>query len=185
MADLNTNNPDEDKFSTKLNKFFFGSVEAFGKYLAGKTVASIVVAIATFVFCYFMDIKPAWLLATISGIGNMIPILGPWVVLIICALVTVFQEPINALYIVIFCLGIQALDQFFITPLIVGKSIDLNPLIIIIVLVVGSSLLGFWGLIFAVPIAAVIKLGYTIFIKNKDSKKTKSDNNPNKTSAPE
>lgn len=163
-------NPKKDDFKTKVNKFAFGSVETVSRYIAGKVVASLVVGIATYLFCYFMGIKPAWLLAIIATLGNLIPIVGPWAVLIICALVTVFQTPINALYIVIFCIGIQAADQFLITPLVVGKSIDLNPFIIIAVVVAGSLFLGFWGLLFAIPIAAVIKLAYTIFIKKRESK---------------
>ena len=167
----------DDNFSTKLNKFVYGSAETFGKYLAGKTVASIVVGAATWLFCWLIGIKPAWLLGLIAGLGNMIPIAGPWVVLIICALIAVFQEPVNALYIAIFCLGIQAVDQFLITPLIVGKSVDLHPLIIIVVVVAGSMLLGFWGLVFAIPIAAIVKLGYTIFFKKKAQNEDKNSNN--------
>ncbi len=170
--------PQNDDFKTKLNKFAFGSVETVGKYMAGKVIASAIVAVATYFFCYFLGIKPAWLLALIAGVGNVIPIVGPWAVLIICALVTVFQQPINALYIVIFCIGIQTVDQFLITPLVVGKSVDLSPLIIIVVVVIASMFLGFWGLLFAVPIASIIKLGYTIFIKRKDKKADKNAPNP-------
>ena len=173
-------NPQNDDFKTKVNKFAFGSVETIGKYFAGKTVASIIVAVATWLFCWLLGIKPAWLLAIIAGLGNMIPIVGPWAVLIVCALVTVFQEPINALYIVIFCIGIQALDQFFITPLVVGKSVSLSPFIIIAVVVVGSLFLGFWGLLFAIPIASIIKLGYTIFLKKKQSGKNQIESTDNK-----
>lgn len=157
-----------DDFKTKLNKFFFNSVETFGKYMAGKIAASIVVGITTYIFCRIVGIIPAWLLASIAGLGNLIPIIGPWAVLIICALIAVFQTPVYALYITIFCIAIQALDQFLITPLIIGKSIDLHPLLIIAVLVIGSIFLGFWGLLFAVPIAAIVKLGYQIFIKQKE-----------------
>lgn len=159
-----------DDFKTKVNKFMLGSVEAVGKYIAGKVTASFVVAVATFFFCYYLDIKPAWLLALIAGFGNLIPIAGPWVVLIICALIAVFQVPVNALYIVIFCIAIQAVDQFLITPLIVGKSVDLHPLFIIVVVTIGSMLLGFWGLLIAVPVSAIVKLAYTIFIRNRDKK---------------
>lgn len=159
----------DDDFKTKVNKFLFRSVETFGKYMAGKIVASIIVSIATFIFCRIIGINPAWLLAIIAGLGNLIPIVGPWVVLIICSLVAVFQVPIYALYIAIFCIAIQALDQFLITPLVVGKSIDLSPLLIIVVVTIGSIFLGFWGLLFAVPIAAIVKLAYTIFIKKRDN----------------
>ena len=160
--------PQEDDFKTKLNKFAFGSVETVSKYIAGKTVASLIVGAGTWLFCYLLGIKPAWLLAIIAGLGNLIPIAGPWAALIICALVTVFQKPINALYIVMFCIGIQALDQFLITPLIVGKSISLSPFLIIAVVVVGSMFLGFWGLLFAIPAAAIIKLAFSIFIKKRE-----------------
>lgn len=173
--------PQNDDFKTKLNKFAFGSVETIGKYIAGKIIASIIVAIATYFFCYFLEIKPALVLAIIAGLGNLIPIVGPWVVLIICALVTVFQEPINALYIVIFCIGIQTIDQFLITPLVVGKSIDLSPLIIIVVIVIASMFLGFWGLLFAVPIASITKLAYTIFIKQRNKKSNNPTPQPDNT----
>lgn len=157
-----------DDFKTKLNKFFFGSFDTIGKYMAGKAIASLIVGAATYIFCYLLDIKPAWLLSLIAGLGNLIPIVGPWAVLIICALVAIFQTPINALFIVIFCLAIQAVDQFLITPLVVGRSIDLHPLLIIVVLTVGSLFLGFWGLLIAVPVSAIVKLAYTIFIKKKE-----------------
>lgn len=175
--------PQNDDFNTKLNKFAFGSIETLGKYIAGKLVASLIVAIATYFFCYFLNIKPAIVLSLIAGLGNLIPIVGPWVVLIICALVTVFQEPINALYIVIFCIGIQTVDQFLITPLVVGKSIDLSPLIIIVVVVIASMFLGFWGLLFAVPVASILKLAYTIFIKQRNKKASKATTDV--TSTPE
>ncbi|MCK5129793.1 MAG: AI-2E family transporter [Clostridiales bacterium] len=159
-----------DDLKKKVNQFAFSSVEMMGKYIAGKVVASIIVGVATFFFCRYIDIRPAWLLAIIAGLGNLIPIVGPWIVMIICALFAVFQDPMDALYISIFCIAIQTLDQFLITPLVVGKGIDLSPLVIIVVITVGSLFLGFWGLMFAIPIAAVVKIFYTIFIKNRDRK---------------
>lgn len=164
----------DNDFGKKLSKFVSRSAETVGKYFVAKLITSLIIGIATLIFCQLLNIKPAWLLGIIAGIGNFIPIVGPWIVLIVCGVVAVFQAPINALYIIIFCIGIQAVDQFLLTPLIVGKSIDLSPLLIIVVVTIASMFLGFWGLLFAVPIASIIKIGYTIFIKKKDDDEAKA-----------
>lgn len=165
---------DNNDFGQKMKKFLSSSATSVGKYFVAKLITSIIIGIATVIFCNLLDIKPAWLLGIIAGIGNFIPIVGPWIVLIVCGVVAVFQIPINALYIIIFCIGIQAVDQFLLTPLIVGKSIDMSPLLIIVVVTIASMFLGFWGLLFAVPIASIIKIGYTIFIKKKDNEEAKA-----------
>lgn len=164
----------DNNFGQKMKKFVSSSAETVGKYFLAKLITSIIIGIATVVFCNLLDIKPAWLLGIIAGIGNFIPIVGPWIVLVVCGVVALFQLPINALYIVIFCIAIQTIDQFLLTPLIVGKSVDMSPLLIILVLTIASMFLGFWGLLFAVPIASIIKIGYTIFIKKKDNAEVKS-----------
>lgn len=58
------------------------------------------------------------------------------------------------------CLGTyvvgQALEGFVLTPLLVGDRVGLHPMVVIVALVVGGNLLGFWGLVLAVPITATV-----------------------------
>ncbi|MGB9599209.1 MAG: AI-2E family transporter, partial [Myxococcota bacterium] len=60
---------------------------------------------------------------------------------------------------------IPLIDQFFITPRIMGSSIGLKPIFIILALLIGGTLMGFIGILIAVPSAAIIKVLLGIFIE--------------------
>ncbi len=62
---------------------------------------------------------------------------------------------------------LQQIDQWIITPLIVGNTVSLPPLLICLALIAGSMLWGAVGVIVAVPVAAIIKLFYVMFIQKK------------------
>jgi len=158
----------------KTEKFIIESGKSVGKYFIGKLITSTIIGLVAYVVFKIMGINPAWLLALIVGLTNVVPVFGPWVGLILCALIVIFINPIFALYTSLVALLLQLLEQFVLLPLIVGKAVDLKPLLIICVLIIGSMLFGFWGVVFAIPIAAVIKIGYGIFIKNekKEDEKT-------------
>ena len=67
-------------------------------------------------------------------------------------------EPIRALYAAIAILILQQIDSVFIVPKVVGESVSLNPAMIIVSIAVFGKLFGIWGMIFAVPVTAFIKL---------------------------
>ena len=66
-------------------------------------------------------------------------------------------------------LVIQALQNWLISPLIIGKKMDLHPLIVFIGMIVFSSLFGIWGMILAVPIIGTIKEIYRWYNENKNN----------------
>lgn len=152
----------------KTEKFIIESGKSIGKYFVGKLITSAIIGVLAFVVFKILGINLAWLLALILAVTNFVPVIGPWVGLVICAVIAVFFRPIFALYTSLAALLLQILEQFLLLPLIVGKAVDLAPMLIICVLIIGSLLFGFWGVVFAIPIAAVIKIGYNIFIKKKE-----------------
>ncbi len=159
----------KNKFLIKTEKFIIDSAKSIGNYVVGKIVTSAIIGILALVVFKILGINPAWLLALILALTNFVPVIGPWVGLLICALIVVFFEPIFALYTSLTALILQILEQFLLLPLIVGKAVDLKPMLIICVLIIGSLAFGFWGVVLAIPIAAVLKVWYNIFIKNKDN----------------
>jgi predicted PurR-regulated permease PerM len=130
-------------------------------------ITSIIIGVVAYTVFYFLNINLSGLLGGIIGVSNMVPVIGPWLGLIIVSVIAVFQEPLFALYAALVALVLQLIEQFFLIPLIIGKALDLKPLMVVIAIIAGSFLLGFWGVIFAVPIAASVKIGYDIFIKKK------------------
>ena len=54
-------------------------------------------------------------------------------------------------------LGIQQVENLFLVPRISGKAVELHPAVIMVVLVVGNQIAGFWGMVLAVPVTAIIR----------------------------
>ena len=67
-------------------------------------------------------------------------------------------EPIKALYAAIIVLVLQQIDSMIIVPRVVGKSVELHPALVILALSVFGGLFGLVGMVFAVPVTALIKL---------------------------
>ena len=61
---------------------------------------------------------------------------------------------------------VQFLDNTFISPYLVGKSVELHPLIVFIVLIIGGNLMGLLGMMFAVPVAGIIKVAFHEIVTN-------------------
>jgi predicted PurR-regulated permease PerM len=155
-------------FLNKTSIFISESSKGIGRYMLGKMITSAIIFILAFVIFRLLEVNPAIILAVILGVTNLVPLFGPWVGLLICAMIVVFINPIHALYTTITALLLQIAEQFFLLPLIVGKSIDIKPLLIFLVLFAGSLVFGFWGVLLAVPAAVVIKIAYEVFIRKQE-----------------
>ncbi len=128
-----------------------------GGYLRGQALISLIVGTLIGIYFWIIGIKFAFLLGVIGGILNIIPYFGPVVAGALAAIVAFFQAPILALWAIIGTLVIQQVDGAFISPNIMRHAVDLHPALIIFSLIIGGILLGFLGLLLAVPVAAVAK----------------------------
>ncbi len=97
------------------------------------------------------------LLAVICGITNIIPYVGPFIGAIPAIIVGLFISPFQALYMALSILVIQQLDGNLIKPLLFGKSMNIHPLTIILVLIGAGSVAGILGMLICIPVYAVIK----------------------------
>jgi len=156
----------------KIVEFLTRSFGAFGKYILGKSISCMIMIVVGGSVLKFIGIKGAYWIGALLGIGNLIPVFGVWAAVIVSSIIVMAQslpdDPFNVLYLIGIALVLQVLDDFVITPLVVGKAIDLKPLIIIGAVYIGGWLFGVVGMIFAVPAAAVIKIGYDIFFRKKE-----------------
>ena len=172
-----TNQPQNSgkNFIEKVIDFIRQSIQVTFKYFWSKTLASIVLGLIGYGFLSLIHIEHPIIMGAIIGITNLIPVIGGMAASIICGVIAVFQSPLSALYVVLTILVLQQLDQWVLTPLIVGKSVNLPSILIIIALFAGGAVWGPVGILVAVPIAGMIKAFYTVFIK---SDKNKNDNEP-------
>ena len=165
----------------KFVDFLTQSFGAFGKYVLGKSISCAIMIVVAGTVLKTLGIKGAYWIGALLGIGNLIPVAGVWAAVIISSVIVLVQtipdEPFKVLYLIGIALVLQVLDDFVITPIVVGKAIDLKPLVIIIAVYIGGWLFGITGMVFAIPAAAVIKIAYDIFLRKKaaDEQKTAKD----------
>jgi putative permease len=107
-----------------------------------------------------LGINNAVLIGIAAGMGHLIPYAGPIVGAIPAIFISVIQfgDFQMVIPIIIMFAVIYLLDNSIVQPFIFSKSADMNPMIVIAVLLVGNELLGAFGALIAIPVATILKV---------------------------
>lgn len=131
---------------------------ALGNYIAGQLLVSLFVGVLAYIGYWIIEMPYTLILALVITITNIIPYIGPIIGAAPSILVafTISWEMTVAVLIV--NLIVQVLEGNLISPFIMGKRLHMHPLLIIFALLLGGELGGLIGLIFAVPILAILRV---------------------------
>ncbi len=169
------------------NKYFevglrliFNVEKSVSSYLRGQFLSAASVAIMSIIGLQLLNLSGAnltltFFIGTIAGLANLIPLIGPFVGMIPAILIAfmnnlgnevalahklfgVIPSPFYILDIVVMFIIVQQIEGNLITPTLVGKSVGIHPMIVMIALLIGGTLLGPLGMLFAVPTAGVLKV---------------------------
>jgi predicted PurR-regulated permease PerM len=138
--------------------------QQIGGYLRGRLIECILVgvtqALCMGIASVFVDQRNILLIAGVCGITNMIPYLGPVMGTIFGALLYIGTGlPITSIYgLIAASAGAHVVDNIVIAPAVLSHNVDLHPLTVALVLVIGGELLGTLGLLIAIPVASSIKV---------------------------
>lgn len=99
-------------------------------------------------------------LAVIAGILEIVPVVGPTLALILALLVAAATSPIYIVTILITYIIIQQIEANIIIPRVMNKAVGIDPMIVIIGIMIGNSLMGALGSLLSVPIMAVLSVLY-------------------------
>ncbi len=131
-----------------------------GRYIRGQLLVAFIVGALSISALYLLNIRYYFFIGAMAGLANMIPYFGPLVGAIpavIIALIDTGSFGAVAVVAVAFA-SIQLFENIFVSPFIVSKSVELHPLTIIIVILIGGKLMGIFGMLLAVPTASIIKV---------------------------
>ncbi len=132
--------------------------QSLGSYIRGQLlVCSIIGLLATLGF-WFMNMKYPLLLGIIIGITNVIPYFGPIIGAVPAVLIAITMSGKMLLWVIFLIFSIQFVEGNILSPLIVGRSLHMHPVIIMFSLLAGGELGGIIGLIVAVPTLAIVKV---------------------------
>lgn len=131
-----------------------------GRYIRGQLLVSSIIGTLSTIALYSLDIPYFFIIGVIAGLANMIPYFGPVVGSIPGVLVAIIEKgSMEAVIGVIIAFAtVQLLDNILVSPLIVSRSVHIHPLLVIIVILIGSNVAGILGMLVAVPIFAVLQV---------------------------
>ncbi|MCR3921852.1 MAG: AI-2E family transporter, partial [Firmicutes bacterium] len=133
-----------------------------GAYFRGMLIICFLVGFMTYLGLVVVGLDFALILGIISGLTNIIPYFGPIIGAIPAILLALLTSPSQVMKVILVYVIVQQLESQVIAPQILGRSLGLHPLVVIIILIVGGKFFGLPGLIFAVPLTAIIR----IFLKH-------------------
>lgn len=125
-----------------------------GRYIRAQVVLGLIVAYFTFIGLLILRIPFSPVLAILAGIGEIIPTLGPWISGGVVAIITLAVAPEKVVWVIVLFLAIQLMENSLLVPRIQGGYLRIHPAVMILLLVLGAYLAGFWGLILAGPLTA-------------------------------
>lgn len=127
-------------------------------YLSGQITDACIMGTLFAVAFYFIGIPYGVWIGIISGFSNLIPYFGAITAFFLAVLAGLCSDvPMRALYAAIAVLSLQQLDSAVIVPKVVGKKVELHPVLVLLSLSVFGGLFGFWGFVWAIPLGAMAK----------------------------
>lgn len=132
---------------------------AMAGFFRGQIVVALLVGVMCSIGLGIIGVRFWLLIGMIAGLFNMIPLVGPWIGGVPAVLVSLADgSPARALWAAGVMVVVQQIDNHFITPTVMHRAVKLHPAAVILALVVGGSIGGFAGLLFAVPATASLKI---------------------------
>lgn len=128
----------------------------FGGFIDGKILDSAIIGVLCYIGCLIFKFPNPLLIAAIVGITNVIPFFGPFIGAIPSTFLILIEDPIKALWFVLFVLVLQQLDGNIIGPTILGDRTGLSSFWVLFTIILFGGLWGIVGMIIAVPLFAVI-----------------------------
>ena len=129
---------------------------SFSNFITGQVTDAFILSVLCFIGMNIFRFPNAVVVSVIIGITALIPVIGPLIGEFIGCFIIFMESPLKALLFLIFVLILQAIDNNFIYPKIVGKSVGLPGIIVLVAVIVGGNFGGIMGILLGVPLASAI-----------------------------
>lgn len=137
---------------------------SLGRYLRGIVIEAFCMGLLAFLAFRAIGLDYALQVGVIAGVANLVPYMGPVISGVVAVGISLFQNEgiLLALKVIAVCVGLRLVDDALLQPIVLRSAVHLHPVIIVFSLMAGAHLYGFWGLLFAVPVACVAKVLLTV-----------------------
>lgn len=132
--------------------------DQFFNYLRGKVLEILFVWAINYAAFAFIGLKYSIILSMLVGVAVLVPYIGSAVMFVPVALIAFFQWGFgaNMVYVIIAYAVLHAIDGNILAPLLLSKVVKIHPIAIIMAILIFGGVWGFWGLVFAIPLATLL-----------------------------
>lgn len=146
------------KFRHDTNQILINMDTQVGSYIQGQIIVATCIGILLFIGYLIIGLPYAITLAIIAAITSVIPYLGPTIAIIPAIIIAIVDSPFMLVKLAIVWALVQFLEGNLISPNVMGRTMQIHPLTIIIVLLVAGNLFGIVGVILGIPGYAILKV---------------------------
>jgi len=144
-------------------------------WLRGQVFLGLIIFVVNWVGLSILGVKYALTLAIISGILEVLPVIGPWIAGILAVTVALTVSPFLAIIVAAWFVLVQQLENHIIVPQVMRKSLGLNPIVVILAILIGGNLLGIIGILISVPVASAVGILLEEFVKIKETEEARGN----------
>lgn len=162
----------KNRFSAQAKKISFGifkedtanaiiraaryTDKVFNNFVVGNLIDALIIGVITLIVMTFFNWPFVFLVAAIVGVTNLIPFFGPFIGGGIGAVLILTENPIQALFFLLYVLIIQQIDGNIIKPKVLGAATDLSSFWVLFAIIAGGGLFGLWGVLLGVPVFTLV-----------------------------
>ena len=144
-------------------------------WLAGQLILSGLMGAATFIVLLILRVPYALPLAILAMFGELVPVIGPILGTLPALAVAILHSRWQFWSVLLMAIALQKIENFFVAPRVMAKKVSISPLAAFIAFMIGGTLLGIAGAIMAIPMAAIIHVGFEEAFVSRRERRFDSD----------
>jgi predicted PurR-regulated permease PerM len=143
----------------RLRRILEDTASAVGGYVQGALTVAVIAGVQTFIVLMILGVPFAAPLAVVAGLFSLIPLVGATVAAILIGIVTLFTHfPTATIIWAIWAVVYQQIENNIIQPQVQKRTVKVAPILVLVAVLFGSTLLGIVGALVAIPLAATIQI---------------------------
>ena len=132
------------------------SSKVFAGFVSGQCIEVVIIGCLCFIGMVIFKMPYAPMISCLIAITAFIPVFGAFIGTALGALIIFLENPLQAIWFVVFIIVLQQIESNAIYPRIMGKSVGLPGLWVLLAVTVGGTLFGVWGMLIGVPTVSVL-----------------------------
>jgi len=143
----------------RLRRILDHTASAVGGYVQGALTIALIAGVQSFIVMEILGVPFAAPLAVLAGLASLVPLVGATVAAVIIGLVTLFNDfPTDTIIWAVWAIVYQQIENNIIQPQVQRRTVQVQPFIVLVAVLFGSTLLGIVGAIVAIPLAASLQI---------------------------